>query len=247
METRSERIITQVEIRSRNLKRSAAFYKDVFDWKVYLMEPGYAIVDTGLPPIASIWENRNPQFPLGLCNNVTVDDCQKEGENAIRLGGKVYVQKHEVPNSGWFVGTRDPWGNDLYFWQPITPGSPQLTGPRRNPFVLWEISTPDLPQAIAYYSNLLGWMFGGVVFTFNYALTEGVGLQRGVALVGGPLSNRARGTVNYVAVDDLVRAAARVREAGGWIVNGPGDLPGEGRYFIFEDLDRNRMGVLQPG
>ncbi len=247
METRSERIITQIEIRTRNLKRAAAFYRDVFEWKVIPTAPDYAMVDTGLPPIASLWEMRSPQLPLGLCNNVTVEDCAKEGENVRRLGGKVYVAKHEVPGSGWFVGTQDPWGNDLFLWEPLVPGRPQLTGARRNPFVLWEICTPDLPKAIEYYSSLLGWAFGGVVFSFNYALTEGVGLQRGVGLVGGPRSNRARGTVNYIAVEDLVRSAARVREAGGWIVNGPGDLPGEGRYFIFEDLDRNRVGVLQSG
>src|SRR5262249_54518169 len=130
--------------------------------------------------------------------------------------------------------------------EPVVPGKPTLRGPKENPFVLLEIATPDLNAGKAYYSRLLGWTFEGVVFGPSYALHEGGGLARGIGLVGGPITNRVRGTTNYVRVDDLVRCAARVREAGGWIVLGPGELPGEGRYFIFEDLDRNRVGVLQP-
>ncbi len=240
-----ERHITQVEIRSRDLARALAFYRAVFAWDIHETSAGYAVIDTGLPPLASIWETADPRFPLGVCTNVTVEDCRKEAEAAVRLGGRISVPYSEIPDSGRFVGTEDPWGNELLLWEPLRRGRPNLGGSQRNPIVLHEIATPELAAGIDYYSRLLGWTFGGTVFAFNYALTDGVGLQRGVGLVGGPEANRVRGTTTYVAVDDLGRCAARVRESGGTIVLGPGDLPGEGRFFIFEDPDRNRLGVLQ--
>jgi predicted enzyme related to lactoylglutathione lyase len=244
MET-GERLITQVEIRTRDLKRAISFYKGVFDWDIHETAPGYAVIDTGVPPLASIWETPDPRFRLGVCNNVTVEDCRQDAERAVRLGGRISVPYLELPDSGRFTATQDPWGNEICLWEPLRRGRPNLGGSGRNPIVLYEIATPDLAAGIAYYSSLLGWTFGVGGFTFSYALTEGIGLQVGVGLVGGPDANRVRGTTNYVAVDNLGRCAERVKESGGAIVLGPGDLAGEGRYFIFEDLDRNRVGVLQ--
>src|SRR5262245_60366650 len=107
----------QSEIRTRDLKKSMTFYRAVFDWKIYPVAHDYALVDSGVMPVIGIMETRDPRFPLGVVNNVIVDDCQREAERAVTLGGRITIQKWELPNSGWYVGTYDPWQNELLFWQ----------------------------------------------------------------------------------------------------------------------------------
>ncbi|HKA91578.1 MAG TPA: hypothetical protein VKE22_28140 [Haliangiales bacterium] len=235
------REVFQAEIRTRDLKTAMAFYGAVFDWKIYPSAPDYALIDTGVMPVVGIMETKNPRFPLGVANNVLVEDCQKEGDRAVALGGSICVRKFVVPNSGAYVGTLDPWGNELFFWEPFTSGRPNLKGTRKNPIVLIDIATADLPAAIKYYSELVGWSFWGVVFSDNYAFAEGCGLQRGVGLIGG----RSIGTTDYVAVTDIAETQAKVREAGGRIVVEQTEFPGEGLYIVFEDREGNRMGALQ--
>ncbi len=238
------RDVFQAEIRTRDLKTAMSFYGAVFDWKIYPSAPDYALIDTGAMPVVGIMETKNPRFPLGVANNVLVEDCQKEGDRAVQLGGSICVRKFVLPNQGAYVGTLDPWGNELFFWEPFTSGRPNLKGSGRNPIVLVEFATPDLPAAIKYYSALVGWSFWGVVFSDNYAFAEGCGLQRGVGVISGPMG-RAIGTTDYVAVEDLAATKAKVSEGGGRVVVEPAELPGEGRFFVFEDREGNRMGALQ--
>jgi predicted enzyme related to lactoylglutathione lyase len=236
------RDVFQAEIRTRDLKRAMAFYAAVFDWKIFRSAHDYALIDSGAMPVIGIMETRNPKFPLGVVNNVLVEDCEKEGARAVELGGSICVRKWVIPNSGAYVGTQDPWGNELFFWEPYTEGRPHLKGSGTNPIVLAEIATADLPAAIAYYKGLVGWSFWSVVFGDQGALAEGCGLKRGVSLV---TPQAGRGTLDYAAVADLAETGAKVREAGGRVVVEARDLPGEGRFIVLEDLDGNRMGALQ--
>src|SRR5689334_14054059 len=107
------RVIWQVEIRSRSVGQAAAFYKAVFDWDITPIGDDYAMIETGLAPIASILQPADTRFPLGVCNYVLVEDCAKEAERAVALGGRLVVRKWEIPGSGWFTGTVDPIGNEI--------------------------------------------------------------------------------------------------------------------------------------
>jgi uncharacterized protein len=234
----------QIEIRTRDLERAIAFYGTVFDWKIFRSAPEYALVDAGAMPVIGIFETKDPDFPLGVCNNVVVDDCQREADRAVELGGRICVRKWVVAGAGAYVGTLDPWGNELFFWEPFTSARPNLKGSKVNPIVLKEIATPDLPAAIEYYTKLAGWKFWSVVFSDNYAFAEGCGLQRGVGLVTATEA-RPAGTTDFIAVTDLAETEAKVRAAGGRIIVEPTDHPGEGRVFVFEDPEGNRLGALQ--
>jgi len=238
------RDVFQVEIRTRDLRKAMSFYGAIFDWKIQPSAPDYALIDSGQMPVISIFETRDPRFPLGIADNVLVEDCQKEGDRAVALGGRICVRKFVVPNQGAYVGTFDPWGNELFFWEPFTTGRPHLKGSKKNPVILLEIATPDLAAATKYYSTLLGWSFWGVVFADNYAFAERCGLARGVGLFGTK-ADQAHGTTNYVAVANLAETLAKVRAAGGRIVTEPSQFPGEGKFFVFEDLEGNRMGALE--
>ncbi len=236
--------VFQVEIRTRDLGRAVAFYGAIFDWKIYPSGAAYALVDAGAMPVIGILQVPDARFPLGWCTNVLVEDCQAAADRAVELGGAMGVPRVEIPRSGAYTGTFDPWGNELYFWQPFAPGRPHLKGSGANPIAYLEIASPDIKAAIAYYAALVGWSFWSVVFADNYALTEGCGLGRGVGMQGVGPGNH--GVVHYVQVADLAATLAKVRAAGGAVRVEPTAFVGEGRYAIVEDLDGNRLGLLEP-
>lgn len=195
-------------------------------------------------PVIAILQVPDARFPLGLCTNVLVDDCQAAADRAVELGGSLGVPRVEIPRSGAYTGTFDPWGNELYFWQPFAAGRPILRGSGANPIAYLEIASPDIKAATAYYAALVGWSFWSIVFADNYALTEGCGLARGVGMRGVGPGNH--GTVHHVQVADLEATLAKVQAAGGAIRAEPADFAGEGRCAVFEDLDGNRVGLLAP-
>lgn len=239
------RNVFQVEIRTRDLRRAMAFYSAVFDWRIFQSTPTYALVDSGAMPVIAILENSNPQFPLGLCNNVVVEDCQAAADQAVSLGGSICVLRDELPGAGAYVGTLDPWGNELFFWQPFTDQRPALKGSGENPIVMLEIAVTDLPAAIKYYQALNAWSFWSVVFADGYAMAEGCGLQRGIGLMALPAGGAAGGTTNYIEVSDIAASIAKIRAAGGEPLMEPTDFAGEGRYIMFRDLDGNRVGIIE--
>jgi predicted enzyme related to lactoylglutathione lyase len=237
------RIVFQVEIRTRDLSRSVPFFKTVFDWKIYKAAEDYALVDTGAMPVVSLLQTANPRFPVGVVNNLLVEDCEAEANRAVALGGRISVPKSEVPNSGLYMGVLDPWGAELFFWQPYTEARPNLQGSGKNPISFLEIITPDLPAAISYYTELAGWSFWNVVFADAFSLAEGNGLKRGIGLYNAAGSPGT--TTNYVEVDNVDETVAKVQQAGGALRVPPSDFPGGGRYILFEDPDGVRMGAIE--
>jgi predicted enzyme related to lactoylglutathione lyase len=237
------RPVFQVEIRTRDLARTVPFYKTVFDWKIYKADDNYALVDTGAMPVVSLLQTSDPRIPLAAINNILVEDIDTEDARALALGGRISWPKSEVPGSGAYIGVVDPWGAELYFWQPYTDARPALQGSGKNPISFLEIVAPDLPKAIAYYTELFGWSFWSVVFKDAFSLAEGNGLKRGIGLYGAPGSPGA--TTNYVEVDNLEETAAKVAQAGGALRVPPSDFPGEGRYILFDDPDGCRMGAIE--
>ncbi len=247
MEALPIRRIVQVEIRSRDLKKAVAFYGAVFDWKISEVAPDYALIDTGIEPVAAIMQTPNEQWPVGVCNYVLVPDCDKAGQYAASLGAKIIISKSEVPNSGWFVGTYDPWGNEVFFWQPKGEWAPKLRGPGKCPISWLEIPVGDIQQGVEFYTRLLRWRFQTVEGQPDYVFTEDGGLQRGISLIGGERGARIRGATNYVTVPDLEQALEKVQAAGGTVLRSPTGIPGEGGFFLFLDPEKVRWGVFQAG
>jgi len=239
----ASRSVFQVEIRTRDLARAVPFYKTVFDWKIYKASDDYALIDTGAMPVVSLLQTRDPRFSIGAVNNLLVEDCEQEAARAVALGGRVSIPKSEVPGSGAYTGVVDPWGAEIFFWQPYTEARPNLQGSGQNPISFLEIVTPDLPAAITYYSELAGWSFWSVVFKDAFSQAEGCGLKRGVGLYQVPGSPGS--TTNYVEVENLEETAARIQGSGGAVTVPPSEFPGEGRYLLFEDPDGVRMGAIE--
>jgi predicted enzyme related to lactoylglutathione lyase len=49
-----------------------------------------------------------------------------------------------------------------------------------------------------------------------------------------------------IAVDDISKSVALVRQSGGTVLGEPMEIPGIGKYVSFTDTEGNRVSMLQP-
>ena len=229
------RDVYQTEIRSRDLNRSMPFYRSVFDWPMVPVSEDCALIATGAMPMVSIVRT----LPIGVATNLLVENVEQAAAHAVALGGRISVPKSEIPTAGAFIGTVDPFGNELFLWQKYIAENPKPRGSGKNPISYLEITVPDLLAGTKYYAELTGWSFASIVFRDAFAMARGSGLERGVGLAEGPPS-----MVSYVEAD-LEETAQKVEAAGGKIVVPRQPFPGEGECMIFQDLDGIRMGAIQ--
>lgn len=117
-------------------------------------------------------------------------------------------------------------------------------------FIWYELMTPDLEAAKAFYGKVVGWtaqeapMEGGA-YTMFQAAGDGVGGAM-------PLSDahKAQGVppnwTAYVCVDDCDAAAEKAKALGGSVLNPPTDIPGIGRFAIIADPHGAVIAVMKP-
>lgn len=110
-----------------------------------------------------------------------------------------------------------------------------------------DLSTPDLPGAIAFYRELLGWEFtepDPEMGDYANASREGA-LVAGIMpiMVGGQPST----WTSYFATDDAERTLTQVTEHGGSVVSGPHDAADLGRMAHATDPTGASFGLWQAG
>ncbi len=239
------RNIWQVEVRVDDLERSIRFFSSVFDWQITAVSADYAMIDTGRAPVACLWAVGDSGMPLGVCHYVKSVDCEADAARAVALGGKVAVERSEVPEVGAWTDSLDPWRNELAFWQAFTPGEPEFTGSGRNPLAWIELGAADYAAAERYYGSLVGWTFSAVDGMTDYGVCTAI--KPGVGLVGGERGGKLRGMTDYITVADIHAACAAVVKAGGQLLGEPQTLGDGGLFALFLDPDENRFGLVQPG
>src|SRR5215207_1182984 len=98
-----------------------------------------------------------------------------------------------------------------------------------------EFPADDLERAKAFYSKVFGWEFSAMDGYDNYALyTSGPGeMGGGIGVRGASAGDVVR---NYIAVDDVNDAVAKVTASGGTVVTPTTDI-GFGWYAAVKDTE----------
>ncbi|HEV2816321.1 MAG TPA: VOC family protein [Allosphingosinicella sp.] len=133
------------------------------------------------------------------------------------------------------------------------PAAPAAAKQGTGAFFWYELMTPDLDAAIAFYTKVVGW-------TASDMPMPGDGSQRYVILnvgergVGGALqlTDKMRdggarpGWLGYIHVGDADSAAMRITEAGGKVLMGPDDIAEVGRFALAADPGGAPFYVMMP-
>ena len=126
-----------------------------------------------------------------------------------------------------------------------------------NPVVHFEMPYDDSARMSKFYSAAFGWkmkdmgeqMNHYVVATTTPAGPNGRPREPG-AINGGMFRKKPDWPAQFpsvvIAVDDMRKAMAKVRDAGGEVLGEPMDIPGVGKYVSFMDTEGNRVSLLQP-
>ena len=118
-----------------------------------------------------------------------------------------------------------------------------MAGAKHGAWCHIEIPTSNAEAAKRFYGGLFRWTFTFVP-EMNYTIyTAGDG-EIGGGLFAPP-PNVHRRITNYVNVDDLEAAVAKVPELGGRVIGDTTDVPGHGRFRIIADPEGNELALWQ--
>jgi uncharacterized protein len=106
-----------------------------------------------------------------------------------------------------------------------------------------ELHTGDLPGAVAYYAQLLGWRPERIRAGGGSYLSLGVGDRVGGGIVEDGASSPL--WVPYVAVPDVAEATERAQRLGGEVLLGPRDGP-NGCRSVITAPDGGDLAFWQP-
>jgi len=100
-------------------------------------------------------------------------------------------------------------------------------------FVWHDLMTSDVPKALDYYRELLGWEYKTADMSgFQYNMIEVGGTEHGGFAPLDPGPQQPHWT-SYVVVPDVDAACAKATELGGQVAVPPTDIPGEiGRFAV---------------
>lgn len=108
------------EFWSEDPEKISTFYKRVFDWEVRAIpEIQYHLVDTGGKGgiNGGIMTPQKGPWPGNMAFYIDVDDLDAYAKKVAAAGGKVVVDKMEVPGVGQFSLFSDPDGRVLGMWK----------------------------------------------------------------------------------------------------------------------------------
>jgi Predicted enzyme related to lactoylglutathione lyase len=117
-------------------------------------------------------------------------------------------------------------------------------------FLWYELMTPDVAAARAFYGAVAGWTMSdggqpGKPYTIVSAGTRGVGGIADAAMADCAAETASR-WLGYVGVDDTDATARRIVDAGGRVLRAPDDIPEVGRFAVVSDPGGAVFMLLTP-
>ncbi len=221
------------ELMTSDTAAARTFYGEVVGWGAQDFGEGmdYTLFTTGGQPVAgmmAIPKEICDQAKPGWIGYVAVEDVDAMAGRIKDEGGQIARAPEDIPGVGRFAVVTDPHGASFCIMRgigeaPPNPphGTPGHTGWR-------ELHAGDREQAAAFYTKLFGWTLPDKVDMGEmgfYQIFMADGIQGGGMMTKMPQSPQPF-WLYYFTVGDIDAAAARIKAAGGQVMNGPMEVPG---------------------
>lgn len=122
--------VVHFELMSGDPARIGAFYEQTFGWSLQPRpELNYTIVDTkAAAPMQGIGggivKPDHPEpWPAKLTMYILVDDLDAYGRRIVAAGGRLLIEKQEVPGMGALTIFSDPEGRMMGLWRSADPAA----------------------------------------------------------------------------------------------------------------------------
>jgi uncharacterized protein len=113
----------------------------------------------------------------------------------------------------------------------------------------FELPIKNLERAKGFYGKIFGWQFHDHP-EIQYTTFTTPGNQKGGSAVGGgllqPTPDMPFRVTNYLCVDSIEEAAAKVKQLGGKLLNEKTEVQGFGWMQHFEDPEGNLLALWKP-
>lgn len=230
------------ELMTSDPEAAKSFYGKVMGWNFEdsgLTQVQYTRLKVGDRPMGGLLaipeEACKEGAPPSWIGYIQVDDVDTYVGRITAAGGKVHKAAADIPAVGRFAIVADPQGAHFVLFKPAA-GAPLEPVPFMTPgHGAWhELHAADSRSAFGFYADMFGWTkgeafdMGGPVGTYQLFATGG-------NPVGGML-NKMEGFpvpfwLYYFAAENIDAAVKRVTDAGGRVLNPPGEVPG-GAWII---------------
>nr|WP_295774572.1 VOC family protein [Rhodoferax sp.] len=124
-----------------------------------------------------------------------------------------------------------------------------------DPVVHFEIPYENKTRMSGFYEQAFGWQTQALGEEMeNYVLATSSPVGEDDLPVPGTINGgffaKIAGTPHQhpsmvIAVEDITKAMASVRQAGGKILGEPREIPGVGKYASFSDTEGNHLSLMQ--
>lgn len=242
-----------------DLDAAKAFYGDVVGWSI--ADSGMGSADGMTYLIASAPDGDNV---AGMMSNPMADmpptwliyfgtaDVDAAVEAMTAAGAAVQMPATTMEGVGRMAMLADPQGIPFYVMRGASDEDSRAFQDYRKGDVtghgVWvELASPDPKAAIAFYTGQLGIVQDGAMpmgdlgdYSFIHAGGTGIGAIMGVVMNARP------GWQPYFGADDIDAAVARLKAAGGTLIQGPDQIPGGSYVVVAEDHAGARFGFSGP-
>jgi len=229
---------------------ASRFYADLFGWDVEkVKEGGYAVHHKGhlIASISKI-DSSTPEVSESFwLAGIVVEDVEAATKTAARLGAEIHEKVTEVHGYGRFAVIIDPQRAPLMLIEPTSDILGKTSGP--GSWVWAELWIDDVDAAAKFYSKVIGYRQSEVerndqkyhVFEF------GDELRAGLVKIPAELENVEPAWAPYIAVEDLTKTTARVRELGGRVIFATDHNPVRGAVALILDPTGAALFIHQIG
>lgn len=221
------------ELMTSDTAAAQKFYGEVVGWGAQDAGGGmdYTLFTTAGQPVTgmmAIPAEMCGQAEPGWTGYIAVEDVDAMAERIEAEGGRIARAPEDIPGVGRFAVVADPHGAFFCIMRGIGEAPP--APPHGTPgHAGWrELHAGDREQAGAFYVKLFGWSLTekvdmgemGFYQVFMTDATQGGGMMTKMPESPQPF------WLYYFNVGDIDAAAARIRAAGGRVINGPMEVPG---------------------
>jgi uncharacterized protein len=224
------------DVMTTDTKAAESFYRNVIGWEAKdsgMPDSSYTLFSVGPAMVAGLMPIPEAARKAGVgpawMGYIGVDDVDACARHVKSAGGAIHREPEDIPGIGRFAVCSDPHGAGFMLFKGTSDQAPAPAPAGTPGHVGWhELHAGEREAAFAFYARLFGWTKADAVDM------GGMGVYQIFAIDGAPAGGMmtkmpelpAPFWLYYFNVEAVDAAAARVKNGGGKIANGPLEVPG---------------------
>src|SRR5262249_30461508 len=224
------------DVMTSDTKAAESFYRRVIGWDAKdsgMTDRSYTLLSVGPTMVGGLMPIPEDARKAGVrpawMGYIGVDDVDAYAKRVKAAGGAIHRDPEDIPGVGRFAVAGDPHGAGFILFKGTGDEASTPAPAGTHGHVGWrELHTDEREGAFAFYSGLFGWTKGEAIDMGPMGVYQIFAID---CVQAGGMIPRTPETpepfwLYYCNVEAVDAAMARVKEAGGQVLDGPQQVPG---------------------